>query len=62
VTLLDGRLRFQADQAALAAATIALGRAGFGITELVAQTTSLEELFLVMTAGDTADADAEAVA
>ena len=31
-----GELRFQADEAALAAATIALGRAGIGITALVA--------------------------
>jgi ABC-2 type transport system ATP-binding protein len=56
----DGHLRFQADDAALAAATIALGRAGVGITELVPQTTSLEELFLVMTGGESSDAEAAA--
>jgi ABC-2 type transport system ATP-binding protein len=56
----DGHLRFQADDAALAAATIALGRAGIGITELAPQTTSLEELFLVMTGGESSDAEAAA--
>jgi ABC-2 type transport system ATP-binding protein len=56
----DGHLRFQADDGALAAATVALGRAGIGITELVAQTTSLEELFLVMTGGESSDAEAVA--
>ena len=56
----DGQLRFQADEAALAAATIALGRAGIGITELAPQTTSLEELFLVMTGGESSDAEAAA--
>jgi ABC-2 type transport system ATP-binding protein len=54
---LDGHLRFQADEAALAAATVALGRAGIGITELAPQTTSLEELFLVMTGGESSDAE-----
>jgi len=54
----NGYLRLQADDAALAAATIELGRAGIGITELVAQTTSLEELFLTMTGGESADAGA----
>jgi ABC-2 type transport system ATP-binding protein len=52
----NGYLRLQADDGALAAATIELGRAGIGITELVPQTTSLEELFLAMTGGETADA------
>jgi ABC-2 type transport system ATP-binding protein len=56
----DGHLRFQADDAALSAATIALGRAGIGITELSPQTTSLEELFLVMTGGESSDAEAAA--
>ncbi len=54
----NGYLRLQADDGALASATIALGRAGIGITELVPQTTSLEELFLAMTGGETADAGA----
>ena len=51
---------FQADEAALAGATIALGRAGIGITALTPQTTSLEELFLTMTGGESADAEAVA--
>ena len=54
----NGYLRLQGDDGALAAATIALGQAGIGITELVPQTTSLEELFLAMTGGETADAGA----
>ena len=54
----DGYFRLQADDAALAAATIALGRAGIGITELVAVTTSLEELFLAMTGGESSDHEA----
>jgi ABC-2 type transport system ATP-binding protein len=62
VSSVDGHVRFQADADALSAATIELGRAGIGITELVSQTTSLEELFLTMTGGETSDADAEAVA
>jgi len=60
LSALDGHLRFQADDAALAAATIVLGRAGIGITELAPQTTSLEELFLVMTGGESSDAEAAA--
>jgi hypothetical protein len=62
VSSVDGHVLFQADADALSAATIELGRAGIGITELVSQTTSLEELFLTMTGGETSDADAEAVA
>jgi len=58
----DGHVRFQSDEAALGAATVALGRAGIGITELVPQTTSLEELFLTMTGGETSDADSGATA
>jgi len=58
----DGYLRFQAEDGALEAATIALGRAGVGIAELVAQTSSLEELFLAMTGRESSDADREAVA
>jgi ABC-2 type transport system ATP-binding protein len=47
----DGMLRFQAEDGAVEAASIALGRAGVGIAELVRQTSSLEELFLAMTEG-----------
>jgi ABC-2 type transport system ATP-binding protein len=60
VAVLDGHVRFQADDAALAAATIALGRAGIGITELTPLTSSLEDLFLVMTAGESGDTEAAA--
>ena len=60
VLLGRAELRFQADEAALAGATIALGRAGIGITALTPQTTSLEELFLTMTGGESADAEAVA--
>ena len=56
----DGYVRLQADGDALAAATIALGRAGIGITELSPVTTSLEELFLAMTGGESGDAEAVA--
>jgi ABC-2 type transport system ATP-binding protein len=57
-TRVDGQVRVQAEAEALAAATIALGRAGIGITELVPVTTSLEELFLTMTGGESSDQDA----
>ena len=56
VSVLDDGLRLQGDDAALAAATIALGRAGIGILALVPHTATLEELFLGMTG------DAEAAA
>jgi ABC-2 type transport system ATP-binding protein len=47
---LDGdAVRFQADAAVVETVTVALGRAGVGISALVPQTATLEELFLVMT-------------
>ncbi len=49
VQLVDGELRFQADEDVAAAVTIALGQAGIGISALVPQTATLEELFLGMT-------------
>jgi ABC-2 type transport system ATP-binding protein len=49
VQLVDGELRFQADEDVVAAVTIALGQAGIGISALVPQTATLEELFLGMT-------------
>jgi ABC-2 type transport system ATP-binding protein len=52
VTSVDGHLRFQADEAAVAAATIALGQARIGVTALVPERATLEELFLGMTEGD----------
>ena len=49
VQLVDGELRFQAEAAAVEAATVALGGAGIGISALVPHTATLEELFLGMT-------------
>jgi ABC-2 type transport system ATP-binding protein len=57
VALADGELRFTADEGALPALTVTLGRAGIGITALVPETASLEELFLRMTAGESSDHD-----
>jgi ABC-2 type transport system ATP-binding protein len=62
VTALDGDLRFKADEAAVAALTISLGQARIGITTLVHETASLEELFLGLTGGESSDHDREAVA
>jgi hypothetical protein len=55
VTSVDGSLRFQADEEAVAALSIALGQARIGVTALVPETASLEELFLGMTEGEQAD-------
>jgi ABC-2 type transport system ATP-binding protein len=52
VVLVDGELRFSADEDAVAALTIALGGAGIGITALVPDVASLEDLFLDLTEGD----------
>ena len=41
----------------MAALSVALGRAGIGVTALVPETESLEELFLGMTGGDSSDRD-----
>ncbi len=54
VELVDGELRFQADEALVETITIALGRAGVGISALVPRTATLEELFLGMTESDEA--------
>jgi ABC-2 type transport system ATP-binding protein len=51
-------LRFQADEEAAAALTIALGQARIGVTALVPETASLEELFLGLTGGDSGDKSA----
>jgi ABC-2 type transport system ATP-binding protein len=56
VTVVSDGLRLQCEEAALAAATVALGRAGIGILALAPHTATLEELFLGMTS------DAEAAA
>jgi ABC-2 type transport system ATP-binding protein len=55
VTSMDGEVRFQADEAAVAALSIALGQARIGVTALVPQTASLEELFLGLTEDDHAE-------
>jgi len=61
VVSVDGSLRFQADEDAVAALSIALGQARIGVTALVPETASLEELFLGMTEGEQPGAE-EAVA
>jgi ABC-2 type transport system ATP-binding protein len=58
----DGELRFKADESAAAALSVALGQARIGITALVPQSASLEELFLGLTGGESSDHDREAVA
>ncbi len=58
VELVAGELRFQADEEAVAALSVALGQARIGVTALVPETASLEELFLALTEGEP-DADAE---
>ena len=62
VQLEGAELRFKADEQAVAALSIALGQARIGVTALVPETASLEELFLGLTGGDSADHDKEAVA
>jgi ABC-2 type transport system ATP-binding protein len=59
VRTVDGDLRFSGDEEAVGALTVALGAAGIGITALVPETASLEELFLGMTGGDSSDHDRE---
>ena len=58
VELVGGELRFQADEEAVAVLSVALGQARIGVTALVPETASLEELFLGLTEG-APDADAE---
>ena len=60
VGLAEGELRFTADEATVAALSVALGKAGVGITALVPERESLEELFLGMTGGESSDHDREA--
>jgi ABC-2 type transport system ATP-binding protein len=62
VELRDGALRFTADDATVAALTVALGQKGIAFTALVPQTASLEELFLGMTGGESSDHDRQAEA
>ncbi len=58
----NGDLRLRGDEDAIAALTVALGQAQIGLTALVPETASLEELFLGMTGGESSDVDREAVA
>jgi ABC-2 type transport system ATP-binding protein len=62
VALGDGELRFSADEETVARTAITLGQARIGITALVPETASLEELFLGLTGGESSDHDREAVA
>jgi ABC-2 type transport system ATP-binding protein len=57
----DGELRFQADEDAVAALSIALGQARIGVTALVPDRASLEDLFLGLTEDERGD-EREAVA
>ena len=61
VSLVEGQLRFMADEEAVARAAIALGQARIGITALIPETASLEELFLGLTGGESSDHDREAI-
>ena len=61
VELVGAELRFQADEEAVAALSVALGQARIGVTALVPETASLEELFLGLTEGEPDDEE-EAVA
>ncbi len=54
VQLVNGELRFQADESTVEAVSIALGQAGVGISALVPLTATLEELFLDMTEDEAA--------
>jgi ABC-2 type transport system ATP-binding protein len=62
VALADGDLRLDGDDDAVAALSIALGQARIGVTALVPERASLEELFLGLTGGESSDHDREAVA
>jgi ABC-2 type transport system ATP-binding protein len=62
VTAGDGAVRLSADEAAVAALSIALGQARVGITALTPEHASLEELFLGLTGGESSDHDRTAVA
>jgi ABC-2 type transport system ATP-binding protein len=57
VRLVEGELRFSADEEAVAALTLALGQARIAFTALVPETASLEDLFLAMTGGESSDHD-----
>jgi len=52
IAAFDGELSFSADEEAVARLTVALGRAGVGITRLGPHAATLEELFLELTEPD----------
>jgi ABC-2 type transport system ATP-binding protein len=58
----DGAVHFEAGERAVEALSIALGQARIGITTLMPERVSLEELFLGLTGGESSDHDREAVA
>jgi ABC-2 type transport system ATP-binding protein len=62
VALGGDEISFSADEDAVALLSLALGHARVAITQLVADTQSLEDLFLGMTGGDSSDHDQEEVA
>jgi ABC-2 type transport system ATP-binding protein len=57
VTTTDGEVRFVADEQAVAALSIALGQARIGVTALVPERETLEDLFLGLTGGESSDRD-----
>ena len=62
VVVEESDLRFTSDEETVATLSLALGQAGIGITALVPETASLEELFLGLTEGEEPRALAEEAA
>jgi ABC-2 type transport system ATP-binding protein len=62
VQVMDGEVRFEADEDAVAALSVALGQERIGVTALIPERATLEELFLGMTEGDDVPEGQEAVA
>jgi ABC-2 type transport system ATP-binding protein len=61
VSVTDGEVRFVADEDAVAALSIVLGQARIGVTALVPERETLEDLFLGLTGGESSDRDRERV-
>jgi ABC-2 type transport system ATP-binding protein len=61
VHLVDGHVRFTADEDAVAALSVALGQARIGVTALVPERETLEDLFLGLTGGESSDRDRDRV-
>ena len=59
VSVADGEVRFVADEDAVAALSIVLGQARIGVTALVPERETLEDLFLGLTGGESSDRDRE---